>query len=278
MKNDESVINNSIKIKELKSAIKSSKKNFNKNFSHNKFTPLNLLNTFSTKNENPYNLFSEQKKNFDLSNNRLYDKEYINNYQVFNFENNFNKRKKIELITTNSNQNIKNKSSNKKSLTSKKIFKINPDTKFSIKNFKSYLTNKNDFIYNDLSKIENCHINNVISPIEKNNNPETIEIDNYNNIQNFNSYHIYKRSKSTNKFENFPNKEYIDPNSYLNTPISKNEIFDKTVSTDPRNQEKKYNSFIYNPNNFCDLDMFGDSNPVKVVVRFRPMNDVEDVY
>ena len=65
----------------------------------------------------------------------------------------------------------------------------------------------------------------------------------------------------------------------LKTPISNFNNFeelDKSATTESRDYHRNKIS-LYNYNEIDSLNLFSDSNPVKVVVRFRPMNIVENV-
>ena len=61
----------------------------------------------------------------------------------------------------------------------------------------------------------------------------------------------------------------------VNTPLSYIEKMEKNPHTETKNMHKNRFS-IYNYNDF-DINGMLDQNPVKVVVRFRPMNNLEYV-
>jgi hypothetical protein len=286
MKNDE--FKNKLKIMQLKSANKSSSnRNLIKNYSHNKFSLQNSSNNLNSK-----YLTTDRKQKLNNSTNKICDKDLIYNLDLQNFDNNnhyhnSNKSlhtlnpKKIELIGRNMNPDNMNYFSSNNKMSSKKLFKVNSESNFS-KFYKS-----NDKIgnnYNSVNKNNKSHNKNLTNnPIQNLNSNNTIKIENINNIKNYNSYHIIKKSNSINKksdsinqFDHFSKKDMND-SMHFNTPISKMKQcakLDKSARTEPRNFQRKKLSFH---NEIDDLNIFGDSNPVKVVVKFRPMNNVENV-
>lgn len=286
MKNDES--KSTLKIMQLKSANKStSRKNINKNDSYNRFTPINKT---ISKLENSNYLTSDKKLRLDFASNKVVNREFDHNLNQEKYANNLkiNKvnvniiPKKIESIGKNltSNNNLNNFGINKKSRTSQKLFKVNSQANFSM------IYYLNDDVYANREHHLNKNVRGSIdkrlnkSPIHNlnNNNNKRIKIENINNIQNYKNYQIFKRSNSVNKFDKFTKK---DLQSFLNlkTHISNFnnfEYLDKNARTEPKNYSRNKPSF-YNYEEIDKINLFGDSNPVKVVVRFRPMNRVENV-
>ncbi len=272
MKNDD-LIKSMIRAKELKSANKSSsKKQFANKLSTNKFTPVNLTNTFTSNFENLKILNSDKKDNLNFSSNKINDKNFMSNYNTLNYSNNNKpigniKRKKIELISKSPTPSRNDFNSNKKCKSTTKLTKINSETKFlnNNKTFNNYFTNdKNTNLYEGYPNNPHQNISN---------NSNTIKIENINNIQNYNSYHIFKKSNSSIKFNDINVKDFNLLN--INTPNSQIDKLNKTQSTEPRNSKIKNNMYNINPDE--EINVFGDSNPVKVIVRFRPMNNVENV-
>ena len=198
----------------------------------------------SNKNDNLKIPNSEKKEEFlSLSTNKIVDKEIINNFNILSHHKTISsfKNKPIDLINKNQKTPISNRNSmqfsNKKS-----------------KNLSS--TTTNGLLYN--------------------NNNNNIKIQNINNIQNYNSYNIIKKSNnysSLSKLDDFTSNNIT--NIYnLNTPVSFVEKSEKSLTnTDTRSKSSnKFNIF-----NLTNFENVSNSNTVKVVVRFRPMNNMEFV-
>ena len=286
MKNEE--FKNKLKILQLKSANKSfSNRNLIKNYSHNKFSLQNSSNNLNSK-----YLTAARKQKLNHSSNKIYDKDLIYNLDEQNFDNNNHYHnsnnslhtlnpKKIELIGRNMNHENMNYFSSNNKMSSKKLFKVNSELNFS-KFYKSNDKIRNN--YNSINKKDKSHYKNFTNnPIQNLNSNNTIKIENINNIQNYNSYHIIKKSNSINKksdrINQFDHSSKKDMNEFMhfNTPISKLKQcaeLDKSARTEPRNFQRKKLAFY---DEIDDLNIFGDSNRVKVVVKFRPMNNVENV-
>lgn len=245
MKNDEE-IKNILQIKELKSANKNiNKKQYTKNLSHSKLKSINFLNNFSNKNDNLKIPNSEKKEEFlSLSTNKIVDKEIINNYNILSHHKTISsfKNKPIDLINKNQKTPISNRNSiqfsNKKS-----------------KNLSSSTTN--NLLFN-------------------NNNNNNIKIQNINNIQNYNSFNIIKKTNnysSLSKLDDFTSNNIT--NIYnLNTPVSFVEKSEKNLTNTETRSKSSNKLNIFNLTNFENIS---NSNTVKVVVRFRPMNNMEFV-
>lgn len=252
MKNDEhEKFSPNLKIAELKSARKIiSKKEITKHFSHSKLTPLNMNNYISKFDSSKSN--NTERKDKEYTSTKFAERDYAS---IYGYKNNgsttsFHK-KPTESTIINKKSSL---SSTKKCKTTKKIFNINSIiNQGTVNNFDN--TVKDSF----------KHINN-----------QQIKIENINNIQNFNNYNIFKKSNSLNKFENFYSNN-IANSINLNTPVSHLRSVEKNsnINTEPRNYQKKLS--LYNIN---EIDYFNnpDPNPVKVVVRFRPMNEIENVF
>jgi len=263
-----------IKLLELKSANKTpSRKQISKYLSNNKLNTSNLTNSFISKFDENKSINSEKQEKFNNSSNKTIDKDFndksinqINDsYSLSSFT-----KKNVGIIDNRHKTPNKNDfNSSQKSKTTKKLYRLSSAINLSNRKISNNLfdNKNNDLSYNsDNSKIE------II-----NNKGNTIKIGNINNIQNYNSYHIIKRNNQINKTENFNIKELTN-------------IINVNPSRSPNDKSEKSTNYEYHKNmykkklsnkNLKDFEnnntTLGDSNPVKVVVRFRPMNTVENV-